>query len=142
MTLDKADLEKYVASCLAPFDIAERWLLEAENILFEQRDKPPGQKSEVRQRFEKFEENVNKAWRIECEKYGVKEGYVLDLPKDVYRGVCEEYIEKQGQQLFLWLQDQIVKWKDGYTEEPARNPYILAICALQKSYNIFGDSNE
>lgn len=134
--MNPKELEKLEKIALAPLLWAERKLVEAENILL---DAHKGQKSELRQRLEKFESNIEKAWDRACQEYGVKSGDVFALPLNVYHKVCAEWIQQPGQQLFNWISDKISEWNlQRYNGLPQDNPYILAICALQKSYNIFG----
>lgn len=142
--MEELKVDEMIEVCGKTFKEAEKMLLTAENILFEKLKMVPGQKSEIRQRLEKFEEDIGEAWKRECERYNTKQGFVWDLPENVYKRVCEEYIQRRGQEIFYWLIYRAGNWnnKTNFRCPPLDNPYILAVCALQMGYNIFGKEEE
>jgi hypothetical protein len=128
--MDDLQIKKMEDTCLAPFKRAQVLLMEAENQMAFLGRLEPGGKSEIRLRFEKFEENVKTAWKKAFEEYGVDNIYAL--PISVYKQIAEDWIHKPGSELMFWLSGKAAELRLDARE----NPYVMAGAALGLSYNL------
>ena len=136
--MEKEEIKNMEDTCLAPFKRAQKLLVEAENKMLELGWCNPGEKSEIRLRFEKFEEDVDKAWKKAFEEYKVD--HVFKLPLPVYRQICDKWIEQAGGELLRWLSGQAAGRAHGLNAK--ENPYVMAGAALGLSYNLAPDPDE
>ncbi|OGM10628.1 hypothetical protein A2Z67_00030 [Candidatus Woesebacteria bacterium RBG_13_36_22] len=124
------EIEEAIKSVMVPFEKAQSQLIRAEILLKTE----PGKKSELRQKFEKFEEDIERAWKEAFGKYGVD--HVFDLPKEEYKRICDTWISGPGQELHYWLLGKVAKYSKLSITPPRENPYILALFALKLVYDI------
>lgn len=130
----KEFVEKLVAEALLPLTKANNWLMKAESIMFKHRWNMVDGKSDIRRTLEEFEDNLEKAWKEQYEKYGVD--HVFKLPLNVYKEVCEKFINEPGLKIIKDFVHKATKNPWMYITDPRDNPYILAVGALIKTYNI------
>lgn len=135
--MDKKQVKRMENVCLAPFKKAQEMLLKAENRMAEMHRYRLEGKSEIRMRFEKFEENISSAWERALTQHGVDHVFALPIP--VYRQIVQDYIHQPGSELTKWLSGEAAKLK----LEVRENPYVIAGAALVLSYNlVFDDYKE